>query len=108
MTNTIKNILLTLVALTAVVLAQPGSLVGSWVDSRDTQWTFRADGSGFMECGSPKTTARFNWQLQGQTLQVSTAGTSVPYQVVQFDGQNLVIRNQRSSQSYQLRRGGKS
>jgi hypothetical protein len=106
MTRVLGKVILMVVLVTAMALAQPNSsIVGSWVQAdQSTRWTFRADGTGFMEL--PNATARFNWQVQGQTLQVSTAGTSVPYQVVQFDGQNLVIRNVQVSRQYELRRDG--
>jgi uncharacterized protein DUF5640 len=105
MSRVIKKAILLIVMVAAVALAQPNSIVGSWVQAdKGIRWTFRADGTGFME--QPNTTARFNWQVQGQTLQVKSSGMSVPYQVVQLDGQNLVIRNQQISQQYQLRRDG--
>lgn len=98
--------ILALLALTGIALPAD-SIVGSWMqESQQMRWIFRADGSGFMETGKPKTTARFNWNLSpdGRTLQISTAGTSVPYQVIQNDGTSLVIVNQRVSRTYQLRR----
>lgn len=95
-----------LILLTAVALAQPGQMiVGSWVqDSQNSHWTFRPDGTGVWERQEPKGMARFNWQLQGSTLQVTTAGTLIPYQVVRCDGQNLVIKNDRIARTYELRR----
>ena len=100
MSRVIIRVILMIAMVAAVALAQPNSsIVGSWIQSdQGTRWTFRADGTGFME--QPNTTARFNWQVRGQTLQVQTAGLSVPYQVIQLDRQNLVIRNQQVSQQY--------
>lgn len=104
MTNTVVRICLWVLLVTAVAFAQQGTIVGSWVEANQgTRWTFRADGTGFME--QTNATARFDWRVQGQILQLSTAaGTSVPYKVVRFDGSNLVIRNEQISREYQLRR----
>lgn len=102
----LKHLLLTL-ALMSVVLAQPaGSIIGDWVQqSQDARWTFRSDGTGFMERGTPKITARFEWKLKGNTLEVTTqAGTSVSYQIVENNGNLLVIKNQMVAQVYQLQR----
>lgn len=106
MTNTVVRICLMVILVAAVALSQPNnSIVGSWIQAdQGARWTFRADGTGFME--QTNATARFNWQVQGETLQVSTAGTSVPYRVVKFDGQTLVIRNDQVAREYELRREG--
>jgi hypothetical protein len=106
MLRNLRLVIIMAALLLATAVAQSDqSIVGTWIqDAQDTRWTFRADGTGFLERGQPKTTARFNWQFQGETLQVSTAGTSIPYAVIQNDGQTLVIRNERVAQVYQLRR----
>lgn len=106
MKTRIFHILLLLLVSTLLAMAQPSQdIVGSWVqDNQQARWTFRPDGTGFMERGQPKTTARFQWRVNGTILEVSTAGTSVPYELVQNDGSRLVIKNQRVSQVYELRR----
>lgn len=99
-----------LLLMAAVAVAQPGqTIVGDWVqESQNAKWTFRSDGTGFMERGQPKLTARFSWLLRGQVLQVSTASTSVDYEVVQSSAEVLVIRNSRGGQVYELRRQPRS
>lgn len=108
MPKVLSSITVMIVLMAAVALAQPGqSIVGSWVQAdKSCRWTFKADGTGFMERTQPRSTARFNWQVRGNTLQLSTAGTTIPYSVVQNDGQNLVIRNDQIAQVYQLKRDG--
>ena len=108
MPKVFRRITVMVVLVAAVALAQPGqSIVGSWVQAdKSCRWTFRADGTGFMERTQPKSTARFDWQVRGNTLQLSTAGTTIPYSVVQNDGQNLVIRNEQIAQVSQLKRDG--
>lgn len=104
--TTLKRIVILIVLLTLVVGAQPDqSIVGNWVQSsQNAKWSFRDDGTGFMEQGQPSVIARFNWRFQGATLQLSTAGTSIPYDVIQNDGSTLVIKNRRGGQVYELRR----
>jgi len=102
----LKQTFLVLLLLTVAAIADPASsIVGSWLESSSgARWTFRADGTGFMELGETRTTARFNWRLRGSTLEVSTAATSVPYSVLQQGSDSLTIRNERVSQVYQLQR----
>ena len=92
--------------LIATATAQPQAIVGRWVqDSPQVSWTFRADGSGFMERGTPKTTARFNWTLDGNILKLSTAtGVPITYQIVSRAQDRLVIVNRRLAMEYTLRR----
>lgn len=99
-----KRVALLIMLLAIASWAQSSSLlVGTWLnDAHQSRWTFRADGTGFME--KAHTTGRFSWQLQGSTLQVTTAGTSNPYEVVQCDAQALVIKNNRNGKVYNLRR----
>lgn len=87
-------------------VAQPGrTIVGDWTQQEaSAEWSFRSDGTGFMEQGQPNVIARFSWQLEGNVLRVFTAGTSVPYEVLQNDGRVLRIRNQRGGQVYELRK----
>ncbi len=101
---TAKTWILTFLVLTIGVFAQADSrLVGTWTqDGEPATWTFRADGSGFIERSNPRTTARFTWNCQGVRLQVSTAGLIVPYTLVSSDGNTLVLRNERVSQTYHL------
>lgn len=108
MPKILKSLTLMIVLLGAVAFAQPGqSIVGSWSQAdQNCRWTFKADGTGFMERTQPRSTARFNWTISGNTLQLSTAGISVPYSIVRYDGQNLVIRNEKVAQVYQLKRDG--
>jgi hypothetical protein len=95
-----------LCALTTLAQARDQRLVGTWTQEGQVAatWTFRPDGSGFMEQENPRTTARFTWSCSGNTLQVSTAGLSVPYTVVSNDGNSLVIRNEQIAATYHLRR----
>lgn len=108
MPKVLSCITVMIVLIAAAALAQPAqSIVGSWVEAdKNCRWTFRADGTGFMERTQPRSTARFSWQVRGNTLKLSTAGTTIPYSVVQNDGQNLVIRNEQIAQVYQLKRDG--
>ena len=100
----LKHVALFTMFLVVAAWAQSSSLlVGTWLnDEHQSRWTFRADGSGFMERAN--TTGRFSWQLQSSTLQVTTAGTSNPYEVVRCDAQTLVIKNDRNGKIYNLRR----
>ncbi len=104
----LRTILLLVALLATFCLAQAGpeALVGTWTQEgdRSIEWTFRPDGSGFMVQGEPRTTARFTWELEGDRLNVSTAGLVAPYTVVSLNGQALVIRNERAAQVYTLRR----
>lgn len=105
--RTVGKLAMMLVLCTVAVLANPDSrLVGSWVqEGQGTVWTFRPDGSGFMEQANPRTTARFTWDCAGQRLNVSTpAGNSVPYTVMSCDSGSLIIRNDQASSVYKLRK----
>ena len=82
-------------------------LFGTWVQegSPANVWTFRPDGSGFMEQPNPRCTARFTWSCQGQQLSVSTGpGMSVPYTVISSDSNSLVIRNEQVAAVYKLKK----
>lgn len=104
MKRTVSKIVLCLFALSLAAFAQPSAnILGSWTQSiPSTKWTFRPDGTGFMEVSN--TTARFNWTVRGKTLKVFTAGTSVPYRVLESGSDRLVIENLRASKTYQLER----
>lgn len=89
--------------------ATDAKLFGTWTQegAAETVWTFRPDGSGFMEQTSPRTTARFTWTCQGQQLNVSAAGgLTVPYTVVSNDGTSMVLRNEQISTVYRLKKKG--
>ena len=106
MKTLISKIIIFLLIISWAAVAQPSAdIVGTWVqDAQENRWTFRPDGTGFMEHGKPKTIARFKWIVRGSVLEVSTAGTSIPYQLVQNGGNRLVLKNQRVAQVYKLRR----
>lgn len=94
-----------LCALAAVAEQIDARLIGTWAqEGAATVWTFRPDGSGFLEQESPRTTARFTWSCSGQQLNVSTSGGNVPYTVVSNDGSSLVIRNDQLSATYKLKK----
>jgi hypothetical protein len=104
-----KAQILTFVLWTALMaLAEPTDpkLFGTWTQEggQATVWTFRPDGSGFMEQSNPRTTARFTWSCRGQRLSVCTAGLTIPYTVVSNDGSSLVIRNEQLSSVYKLKK----
>lgn len=101
---TAKNWIMAFLVLTVTVFAQADTrLVGTWAQDGDpATWTFRSDGTGFIERSNPRTTARFTWNCQGVRLQVATAGLVVPYTLVSSDGNSLVLRNERVSQTYRL------
>ncbi|MFA7479140.1 MAG: DUF5640 domain-containing protein [Vulcanimicrobiota bacterium] len=102
---TLTMVLLTLLVVAIAVAEHAHPIVGAWEQAdKGTHWTFRADGTGLMERTEPKYTARFKWTLRGNTLSLSTAGRVVPYQIIQHDAHNLVIRNPQVSQIYQLSR----
>lgn len=92
--------------MTLVCVARPNSsVVGAWVQEADSmRWTFRPDGTGFMERGNPKMTARFKWNVKGRILEVSTAGTSVPYKLVESTANTLIIKNQHVLKTYTLQK----
>lgn len=100
------RLLLLMGLLGAVSLAQADFIVGSWVqDSQEVTWTFRNDGSGFMERGNPRTTARFSWTLEGNILKLSTSvGTPIVYQITSHTPTQMVIVNRRLAMEYTLRR----
>ncbi len=106
----LKAVFLALLVLAVAAVAGPSEakLVGIWSQEGDkaATWTFRPDGSGFWEQENPKATARFTWSCQGVALQVSTGNLVVPYTVVSVNGNNLLLRNERSSQTYKLQRKG--
>lgn len=99
-----KRVALLIMILAVATWAQSSTLlVGTWLnDAHQSRWTFRADGTGFME--KANTTGRFSWELQGSSLQVTTVGTSNPYEVVRCDAEVLVIKNNRNAKVYNLRR----
>ena len=92
----------------AVACPSEAKLIGTWTQEGEqaATWTFRPDGSGFMEQSNPRTTARFTWSCQGVQLQVSTGNLVVPYTVVSNNGNDLVLRNDQSSQTYRFHRKG--
>lgn len=103
--TTAKTLLLALFlcAIAAIAEGVDARLVGTWTqEGAATVWTFRPDGSGFMEQENPRTTARFTWSCSGQSLQVSTSGGNVPYTVVSNTGSELVIRNEQIAATYKL------
>jgi hypothetical protein len=104
-----KVALVALFLCTLVTWAQAtdSRLFGTWSQEGPVEavWTFRPDGSGFMEQVNPRTTARFTWSCQGQRLNVSAAGgLTVPYTVLSNDGNFLVIRNDQVSTVYRLKK----
>ena len=102
----IGHTILLMSLMTLVCAARPSSaVVGAWVQAADSmRWTFRSDGTGFMERGNPKMTARFKWSVKGSILEVSTAGTSVPYKLVENTANTLVIKNQHVLKTYTLQK----
>lgn len=108
--HTVKKIavstILAVLMMTSLVFGQVHpSLLGTWSQSEPAgaTWTFRSDGSGFMEHGDSHTVARFTWSSSdGVKLNVSTAGLSVPYTVQSNDGRALVLVNNRTSTTYRL------
>lgn len=99
-------ILVLALATIGAVSSQPSSIVGDWVQaSPQVSWSFRADGTGLMERGQPATTARFNWQIEGGSLKLSTAsGTAVVYQILSSPPDQLNITNRRLGLEYHLKR----
>lgn len=105
MISLLNRAALLLCLMVSIAWAQSGSeaIIGTWTqEGRNIEWTFRADGSGFMVQGQPRTTARFTWELRGDKLKVSTSGISAPYTVMSVDAGSLVIRNDRAAQVYTL------
>lgn len=109
--SSVKVLLLVFFFCTVFVTAAVGDpaearLHGSWTQegAAPVVWTFRPDGSGFMEQTEPRTTARFTWDCRGQRLNVSTAGLSVPYTVVSNDGRSLVLRNEQLATVLKLKK----
>ncbi len=82
------------------------SLVGNWAQDGPghSVWKFRSDGTGFMEQGVTKSTARFTWKLNGDSLELSTSGACVLYTVERNDGVVLVLRNTYTSAVYRFQR----
>ena len=99
---------LTVLMMSGLVLGQGRqALIGTWSQTAPSgaTWTFRPDGSGFMEHGNSHTVARFTWESRdGKHLNVSTAGLSVPYTVQSNDGRTLVLVNNRASTTYTLKK----
>lgn len=94
-----------LLVISAVAEQTDPRLIGTWAqEGAAAVWTFRPDGSGFMEQENPRTTARFTWSCSGQQLNVSTSGGNVPYTVVSNDGSSLVIRNDQMAATYKLKK----
>lgn len=111
--RTLRAVVLAFFFCTALAIAAVGDpadakLFGTWAQEGPSpvMWTFRPDGSGFMEQTNPRTTARFTWDCRGQRLHVSTAGLSVPYTVVSNDGQSMVLRNEQLSTVLKLKKKG--
>lgn len=106
----LKALVLTLLLVTLAAVAGPSEarFIGTWTQEGGAAavWTFRPDGSGFMEQSSPKTTARFTWSCQGVQLQLATGTLVVPYTVVSSNGNALVLRNEHTSTTYRLLRKG--
>lgn len=101
-----SSIFILALLLVGIVGAQPGSVVGDWVQaSPQATWSFRPDGTGIMERGQPAGTARFNWRIEGGVLKLSTAvGTPVVYQILESPPDELVIVNRRLGVEYRLKR----
>lgn len=96
-----------LILVATVALAQPSRVLGTWVqEGKEAVWTFRPDGSGFMEQTTPRATARFTWSFEGERLQVCTGGLAVPYTILSADSQSLVIRNDQLETVYRLKKKG--
>ena len=106
----LKALVLTLLLVTLAAVAGPSEarFIGTWTQEGEAAavWTFRPDGSGFMEQSNPKTTARFTWSCQGVQLQLATGTLVVPYTVVSSNGNALVLRNEQTSATYRLIRKG--
>ncbi len=103
----LKALVLTLLLVTLAAVAGPTEtkLIGTWTQEGEAAvWTFRPDGSGFMEQTNPRATARFTWSCQGVQLQVATGTLVVPYTIVSNNGSALVLRNEHSSATYRLSR----
>ena len=106
--NAIRLILAFFLCALAVIAEPDTRLVGTWSQEggQEATWTFRPDGSGFMEQNNPRSTARFTWSCRGVRLQVSTGSLSVPYTIVANDSNSLVLRNDQVATTYKLRRKG--
>lgn len=104
MSGKIAKIVTLVLCLVMVAMAQQNNLIiGTWAqESGNVTWTFRANGSGLMERGEPRTTAHFKWSIEGRTLQVTTPGTSLSYRIVEVDEKNLIIENEHVGRSYRL------
>lgn len=111
MTTTLRvrlkaTVLIFFVATLAVVAQVDSRIVGTWVQQGEiaSVWTFRADGSGFMEQQNPRTVAHFTWSSQGNSMLIATGGLRVPYIILKNDGSQMHIRNQQSSTTYVLKK----
>ena len=105
---TFKALLIALLVFVVAAMADPTEtkLIGTWTQegSQGAIWTFRADGSGFMEQTNPRTTARFTWSCQGVQLQLLSGNLVVPYTVISHSSNELVLKNNNSLQTYRLQR----
>lgn len=105
---TFKALMIALLVFAVAALAGPTEtkLIGTWTQegSQGATWTFRSDGSGFMEQTNPRTTARFTWTCQGVKLQLLSGNLVVPYTVVSSSDNELVLKNNNSLRTYRLQR----
>ncbi len=98
-------VVLTVFLLAGVLFAQTTQgFLGSWTleDKTEMVWTFRPDGTGFMERSVPRSTARYTWSLRGDILSLTTTATEVSYSVIEQSSATLILKSHHSGKTYRL------